>query len=117
MTPAAVLDAVVAALAAISAAEWIAVLAGARLPAARGAPRTRGAGPARSRARPSSSCCSPVAAWIMQAALQVFYIGMGGYGWWAWRRGSREGSELPVSRLDARPVTPRRSRCCWPWRA
>lgn len=31
----------------------------------------------------------------MQAALQVFYVGMSVYGWWSWTRSSREG-ELPV---------------------
>lgn len=35
---------------------------------------------------------------IMQSALQAFYIAMGVYGWWAWRRGSGEGGGLPVSR-------------------
>jgi nicotinamide mononucleotide transporter len=35
----------------------------------------------------------------MQAALQMFYIAMGIYGWRAWRRGAGEsGGELPVSR-------------------
>ena len=97
MTPAAVLDAVVAALAAISAAEWIAVLLA--------------VGYLLLAVRQNAWCWACAIAssaiflvlfarggLIMQAALQVFYIGMGGYGWWAWRRGSREGSELPVSR-------------------
>jgi nicotinamide mononucleotide transporter len=36
---------------------------------------------------------------VMQAALQVFYIGMGGYGWWAWRDGAAaSGRELRISR-------------------
>lgn len=38
---------------------------------------------------------------IMQSALQVFYIAMGAYGWWAWRRGPGGNAALPVSR--------------WPW--
>jgi nicotinamide mononucleotide transporter len=38
----------------------------------------------------------------MQAALQLFYIAMGVYGWWAWRRGAGEaGVDLPVSRWSA----------------
>lgn len=38
---------------------------------------------------------------VMQSALQVFYIAMGAYGWWAWRRGHAGNVALPVSR--------------WPW--
>jgi len=39
---------------------------------------------------------------VMQSVLQVFYIGMGAYGWWAWRGGTvAAGSALPVSRWDA----------------
>ena len=40
---------------------------------------------------------------VMQAVLQVFYIFMGAYGWWAWRGGSAAvpGSALPVSCWDA----------------
>jgi len=38
---------------------------------------------------------------VMQSALQVFYIAMGVYGWWAWRRGSAQGTPLPVSRWRA----------------
>jgi nicotinamide mononucleotide transporter len=40
---------------------------------------------------------------VMQACLQVFFVGMGCYGWYAWRRGS-DGAlrELPVSRLPLR---------------
>jgi nicotinamide mononucleotide transporter len=40
---------------------------------------------------------------VMQALLQVFYIVMGIYGWWAWSRGG-EGArhELPVSRWPLR---------------
>ena len=38
----------------------------------------------------------------MQAALQAFYIGMGIYGWRAWRGGVTAGAEaLPVSRWSA----------------
>jgi nicotinamide mononucleotide transporter len=37
---------------------------------------------------------------VMQAALQLFYIGMGVYGWRAWRGGAR--GELPVSRRPLR---------------
>jgi nicotinamide mononucleotide transporter len=39
---------------------------------------------------------------VMQVALQVFYIGMGVYGWFAWRRGGASGAELPVSRWKVR---------------
>jgi nicotinamide mononucleotide transporter len=39
---------------------------------------------------------------VMQVALQVFYIGMGVYGWFAWRRGGASGAELPVSRWNVR---------------
>jgi nicotinamide mononucleotide transporter len=38
---------------------------------------------------------------VMQAALQVFYIGMAVYGWRAWRGGGA-GTSLPVSRWSAR---------------
>jgi nicotinamide mononucleotide transporter len=39
---------------------------------------------------------------VMQAALQLFYIAMGVYGWWAWRHGAGEaGVDLPVSRWSA----------------
>ena len=39
---------------------------------------------------------------VMQAALQVFYIVMGVYGWWAWRGHAGEGgTALPVSRWSA----------------
>lgn len=33
----------------------------------------------------------------MQAVLQVFYIAMGVYGWWAWRGGGVRGGSLAVS--------------------
>ena len=40
---------------------------------------------------------------VMQSALQVFYVGMGVYGWWAWRHGSgAQRAPLPVSRWGAR---------------
>jgi nicotinamide mononucleotide transporter len=40
---------------------------------------------------------------VMQACLQVFFIGMGFYGWWAWRRGGEGAThELPVSRWPMR---------------
>jgi nicotinamide mononucleotide transporter len=36
---------------------------------------------------------------VMQAALQVFYVAMAGYGWYAWRGGvSGRGAALPVTR-------------------
>jgi nicotinamide mononucleotide transporter len=36
---------------------------------------------------------------VMQAALQVFYVAMAGYGWYAWRGGaSGRGATLPVTR-------------------
>lgn len=38
-----------------------------------------------------------VAGLYMQAALQLFYVAMALYGWWAWRRGA-EGAEIAVSR-------------------
>jgi len=40
---------------------------------------------------------------VMQSALQVFYIGMGVYGWRAWRGGAGASVEaLPVTRWSAR---------------
>ena len=40
---------------------------------------------------------------VMQALLQVFYVGMALYGWWSWRHGEAgEGSALPVSRWPLR---------------
>jgi len=100
MTPAAALDAVVAAFAAIPPAEWVAVLLafGYLLLAVR-----------------QNAWCWAFAiassaiflvlfargGLVMQAALQVFYIAMGAYGWWAWRRGSAQGAALPVSRWRA----------------
>jgi nicotinamide mononucleotide transporter len=99
MTAAAALDAVVASLAAISAAEWVAVLLA--------------VGYLLLAVRQNAWCWACAIAssaiflvlfarggLVMQSALQVFYIVMGVYGWWAWRRGSREGSELPVSRWN-----------------
>jgi nicotinamide mononucleotide transporter len=100
MTLTAALDAVVAALAAIPPAEWVAVLLafGYLLLAVR-----------------QNAWCWAFAiassaiflvlfargGLVMQAALQVFYIAMGAYGWWAWRRGSAQGAALPVSRWRA----------------
>jgi nicotinamide mononucleotide transporter len=100
MTLAAVLDAGAAALAAISPAEWVAVLlAFGYLVLA---------------VRQNAWCwvCAIASSAIflvlfaradlvMQAALQLFYIAMGAYGWWAWRRGAAELGELPVSRWSA----------------
>jgi nicotinamide mononucleotide transporter len=46
----------------------------------------------------SSACAAILSAMNqlpMQAALQVFYVGMSAYGWWSWVRGSRDG-ELRV---------------------
>jgi nicotinamide mononucleotide transporter len=46
-----------------------------------------------------SSVCAAVLSGMnklpMQAALQVFYVGMSFYGWWSWVRGSRSG-ELAI---------------------
>jgi nicotinamide mononucleotide transporter len=39
---------------------------------------------------------------VMQAALQVFYVAMGFYGWWAWSRGGEAHRQLPVSRWPLR---------------
>jgi nicotinamide mononucleotide transporter len=36
------------------------------------------------------------------SALQVFYIVLGVYGWWAWLRGGPRGGELPVTTMSAR---------------
>ena len=98
MTLAGALDAIVAALAAIPPAEWVAVLlAFGYLVLA---------------VRQNAWCwvCAIAssaiflvlfarAGLVMQAALQMFYIAMGIYGWRAWRRGAGEsGGELPVSR-------------------
>ena len=33
----------------------------------------------------------------MESALQIFYLGMAGYGWWEWRHGGAGGTELQVS--------------------
>jgi nicotinamide mononucleotide transporter len=39
---------------------------------------------------------------VMQSALQVFYIAMAAYGWYAWRGGALEhGATLPVTRWSA----------------
>lgn len=97
MTPAAALDAVVAALAAIPPAEWVAVLLafGYLLLAVRQNAWCWACAIA------SSSIFLVLFArggLVMQAALQVFYVVMGAYGWWAWRRGSAQGAVLPVTR-------------------
>ena len=40
---------------------------------------------------------------VMQSMLQLFYIAMGAYGWWAWRHGvDGRGGILPVSRWHGR---------------
>lgn len=100
MTPAAALDAAVAALAAIPPAEWVAVLLafGYLLLAVRQNAWCWACAIA------SSAIFLVLFArggLVMQAALQVFYIAMGAYGWWAWRRGSAQGAGLPVSRWRA----------------
>ncbi|MCM2311630.1 MAG: nicotinamide riboside transporter PnuC [Steroidobacteraceae bacterium] len=100
MTLAGAFDAVAAALAAIPPAEWVAVLLG--------------FGYLLLAVRQNAWCwaCAIAssgiflmlfarAGLVMQAALQVFYIAMGAYGWWAWRRGHHGNAALPVSR--------------WPW--
>jgi nicotinamide mononucleotide transporter len=38
---------------------------------------------------------------VMQAVLQVFYIVMGVYGWWSWRRGGDAHATLAVTRWSA----------------
>lgn len=100
MTLAAALDAVVAALAAIPPAEWVAVLLafGYLLLAVRQNAWCWACAIA------SSAIFLVLFArggLVMQAVLQVFYIAMGAYGWWAWRRGSADGVALPVSRWPA----------------
>ena len=100
MTLAAALDAVVAALAAIPPAEWVAVLLafGYLLLAVRQNAWCWACAIA------SSAIFLVLFArggLVMQAALQVFYIAMGAYGWWAWTRGSAQGAALPVSRWRA----------------
>jgi len=102
MTFAAALDAAIAALAAIPPAEWAAVvLALAYLLLA-------------VRQNPWCWACAIASSGIylvlfahgglvMQAALQLFYIGMGVYGWWAWRGGAAgSGDELRVARWSLR---------------
>jgi nicotinamide mononucleotide transporter len=102
MTVAGALGAVGAALAAIPAAEWAAVLLafGYLLLAVRQNAWCWACAIA-------SSAIFLVlfarAGLVMQVALQVFYIGMGVYGWSAWRGRAREGgAALPVSRWSAR---------------
>lgn len=97
MTLSPAIDAVVAALAAVPPAEWVAVLLA--------------LGYLVLAVRQNAWCwaCAIAssaiflvlfarAGLVMQAALQVYYVAMGGYGWWAWRRGSRDGAALAVSR-------------------
>ena len=102
MSPAATLDVIAAALAAIPPAEWAAVLlAFAYLLLA---------------VRQNAWCWACAIAssaiffvlfarggLVMQAALQLFYVAMGGYGWWAWRHaGAGRRGTLAVSRWRAR---------------
>ncbi|MDO3381238.1 nicotinamide riboside transporter PnuC [Gilvimarinus sp. SDUM040014] len=35
---------------------------------------------------------------VMESALNVYYMAMAGYGWWQWRHGGKDDSELPVRR-------------------
>ena len=101
MTPAALFDAIVAGFAAIPPAEWVAVVLA--------------LGYLLLAVRQNAWCwvCAIASSAIflvlfaqgglvMQAALQVFYIGMGVYGWRAWRGGSDGRGELPVSRRPPR---------------
>jgi nicotinamide mononucleotide transporter len=96
MTLAGALDAIVAALAAIPRAEWAAVLLA--------------FGYLWLAVRQNAWCwaCAMASSAIflvlfargglvMQSALQVFYVAMGAYGWWAWRHGSAQGAVLAVS--------------------
>ena len=101
MTLAGVLDATLAALAAIPPAEWAAVVLalGYLLLAVRQNAWCWACAIA------SSSIFLVLFArggLVMQAVLQVFYVAMSGYGWWAWRRGSAGGATLQVSRWSAR---------------
>jgi nicotinamide mononucleotide transporter len=99
MPPAALFDAIVAGFVAIPPAEWVAVVLA--------------LGYLLLAVRQNAWCwaCSIASSAIflvlfaqgglvMQAALQLFYIGMGVYGWRAWRGGAR--GELPVSRRSLR---------------
>jgi nicotinamide mononucleotide transporter len=101
MTAARALDAVVAALAAIPPAEWLAVLLafGYLLLAVRQNAWCWACAIASSAIFLVLFARSGL---VMQAALQVFYIAMGGYGWWSWRRGAGEGKGLAVSRWRLR---------------
>ncbi len=96
MTLAGALDAIVAALAAIPPAEWVAVLLA--------------FGYLWLAVRQNAWCWACAIAssaiflvlfarggLVMQSALQVFYVAMGAYGGWAWRRGSAQGAALAVS--------------------
>jgi nicotinamide mononucleotide transporter len=97
MTLAAALDAVVAAFVAIPPAEWVAVLLafGYLLLAVRQNAWCWACAVA------SSAIFLVLFArggLVMQTALQAFYVAMGAYGWWAWRRGGGPGAALRVSR-------------------
>jgi nicotinamide mononucleotide transporter len=37
---------------------------------------------------------------LMEAGLQVYYLGMSVYGWWHWRQGSGNARPLPIARWD-----------------
>lgn len=39
---------------------------------------------------------------VMEAALQLYYLGMAIYGWWHWRHGDREDGSLAISRWPLR---------------
>jgi nicotinamide mononucleotide transporter len=39
---------------------------------------------------------------LMESALQVYYLAMAVYGWWAWQHGSRDHKELAISSWSAR---------------
>jgi nicotinamide mononucleotide transporter len=101
MTPAALFDAIVAGFAAIPPAEWVAVVLA--------------LGYLLLAVRQNAWCWACAIAssaiflvlfarggLVMQAALQVFYIGMGVYGWRAWRGGGEGRGALPVSRRPLR---------------
>jgi len=101
MTVAGALDAVVAALVAIrrpSGLRWRSRSPTCCSPCA----RTRGAGLCHRELRDLPRALR-AGGLVMQSALAVFYVGMGAYGWWVWRRGiGAAGDALPVSRWSAR---------------
>ena len=98
MTLAGALDATVAGFAAIPPAEWAAVvLALAYLLLA--VRQSAWCWPAAIASAATYLVLFARGGLLMQAALQVFYIAMGVYGWWAWRGGgARAGGALRVSR-------------------